>query len=124
MITLSLTDDTTTLTLQLPEPPLVFEDSNKDVQNTTIDNKLKIYIYPGADKTIVKQTFAYMKIADYNALRGFRTRQRSTGNFPKLSITGLSTDITNMPVYLDMGGKNVIDNCETVQDLSVTFRES
>jgi len=120
-ILLKLSDDTTTETLQLPNPPLVISDLNNDVKNRTLNNALKVFIYPGADKLIIKHTWKYNRIDEYDVIRGFRQRQRSTGKFPKLSITGLNDDVVNLPVNIEMGDKNIIDNCETTENVSVTF---
>ena len=122
MIELTLTDATTTATLQLPEVPLVIADSNKDVQNTTLDNTLAVFIYPNADRLIITQNWAYMSIDDYDTIRGFRQRQRASGDFPKLSITGLKNDIIDLTVYLEMGDRNIVDNCETLNNVQATFR--
>lgn len=124
MINLTLTDSTRTETLQLPSPPLVQADTNKDVVNTTLNNRVKVYIVPGADLHVWTQQWGYMSIADYNIVRGFRDRQRTLNEFPRLSITGLNEDILNVPVWLEMGEKAIIDNCETVENVTATFRES
>ena len=124
MINLTLTDSTRTETLQLPSPPLVQADTNKDVVNTTLNNRVKVYIVPGADLRIWTQQWDYMSIADYNIVRGFRDRQRTLNEFPRLSITGLNDDIVNVSVWLEMGDKSIIDNCETVENVRAIFRES
>lgn len=120
-IQLKLTDSMTTATLLLPEVPLIIADSNNDVKNRTIGNDLRVFIYPGADKYNVSHTWKYMRIDEYNVIRGFRARQRTSGNFPLLSITGLNEDILDMPVNIDMKDKLIIDNCETLENVSVLF---
>jgi hypothetical protein len=124
MIELILSDSTTTETLQLPNPPLSIGDSNKDVKVSTLDNSLHVFIVPNADKRVWVQNWKTMPIEDYNVIRGFRTRQRATLVFPELSITGLSSgDIEDVPVYIEMAEKNIVDNCERVENVSVTFTE-
>ena len=84
-----------------------------------------MYIAPNADKRIWTQTWEYLRIAEYTLIRGFRDRQRTLYTFPELSITGLSTgDIVNVPVFITMEEKNILDNCETVGDVNVVFEES
>jgi len=125
MIELSLIDTVpTTATLQLPNPPLSVADSNKDVRVNTLDNSLHVYIVPNADKRIWVQTWASMEIADYLIIRGFRDRQRTLNAFPTLSITGLTSgDITDVPVFIDMAEKNIVSNCERVENVTVKFTE-
>lgn len=124
MIELTLSDSTETSTITLPHPPLTQQDSNLDVKKRTLDNTLHVYIAPNADKRIWIQVWEYLKIAEYTLIRGFRDRQRTLNTFPQLSITGLSTgDIVNIPVFITMEEKNIIDNCETVENVSVTFEE-
>lgn len=120
-ILLKLQDSTTTATLLLPEVPLIIADSNNDVKNRTIGNDLRVFMYPGADKYDISHTWKYMRIDEYNVIRGFRTRQRATGTFPLLSITGLNEDIIDIPVNIDMKDKQIIDNCETVENVGVLF---
>lgn len=123
-IKLTLTDDTATVTLRLPEVPLEFLDSNKDVVNTTLGNSTKVFIYPGADRRVIKHSWAFMPYNDYLTVRGFWERQRSLGVFPRLTIAELNSPISNMPVFMEMGSKQVVDNCETVEDVAVTFTEA
>lgn len=122
IIRLTLSDSTTTDTIVLPTPPLVQQDNNLDVKKRTLDNSLHVYIAPNADKLTWVQNWSYLRIAEYNLIRGFRNRQRTLNTFPTLSITGLpSGDITNVKVFIEMEEKNIIDNCETVENVSVTF---
>lgn len=124
MIELTLTDATTSATIVLPTPPLTQQDNNLDVKKRTLDNSLHVYIAPNADKRTWLQTWSYLRISEYSLIRGFRDRQRTTFEFPTLSITGLATgDIEDVPVFITMEEKNIIDNCETVQDVSVVFEE-
>lgn len=122
IIRLTLSDSTATETIVLPTPPLTQEDSNLDVKKRTLDNSLHVYIAPNADKLTWLQQWAFLRIDEYLIIRGFRDRQRTLFEFPKLSITGLrSGDILNVPVFISMEEKQIIDNCETLENVSVTF---
>ena len=124
IIKLTLTDSTTSATIVLPTPPLTQEDNNLDVKKRTLDNSLHVYIAPNADKRTWLQEWAFLRIDEYTLIRGFRNRQRTLNTFPTLSITGLpSGDILNVPVFITMEQKNIIDNCETVENVSVQFEE-
>jgi hypothetical protein len=122
MILLQLKDITETKTLRLPEVPLIIKDDVIDVKNRTIGNNLRVFIYPNSDKLTISHTWAFMPINDYQTIRDFRDRQRSSGVFPELSITGLdSGDIIDLPVYITFDEKRIADNCETVEKQSVVF---
>lgn len=124
IVKLTLSDSTTTETIVLPTPPLVQEDNNLDVKSRTLDNSLHVYIAPNADKRTWLQQWDFLRIAEYTIIRGFRDRQRTLHTFPKLSITGLpSGDIIDVPVFITMERKNIVDNCETIEDVSVIFEE-
>lgn len=124
IVRLILSDSTATETIVLPHPPLTQTDSNLDVKKRTLDNSLHVYIAPNADKRVWTQAWEYLSIAEYNLIRGFRDRQRTLFALPELSITGLpSGDILDVPVFISMEEKNIIDNCETVEDVSVVFEE-
>lgn len=122
MISITLTDDTTTATLQALEVPLSQNTINNDVQITTLDNNLSVYIVPDGDKRVWTHTWKYMSEDDYNTLRGFRDRQRVHFKYPLLTIAQLS--ITDIPVFMTLNPKDIIDHCETVADVTVVMRES
>jgi len=122
MITLQLKDTTETTTLRLPEVPLIIRDDVIDVKNRTIGNNLRVFIYPNSDKLTISHTWKFMPVADYLVVRAFRDRQRSSGVFPELSITGLTSgNIVDLPVYITFDEKRIEDNCETVENQSVLF---
>lgn len=117
-----LSDDTTTATLQALEVPLSQDTIDNNVEVVTLDNNLSVYIVPGADKQVWSHTWRYMSEADYNTLRGFRDRQRVHFKYPLLTITALG--FTDVPVYMTLNPKNIIDHCVTVKDVTAVFRES
>lgn len=123
-IKLVLSDSILTATIVLPTPPLEQQDNNLDVKKRTLDNSLHVYIAPNADKRTWTQNWSYLRIDEYTLIRGFRDRQRTLHTFPELSITGLATgDILSVSVFITMEDKNIIDNCETVQNVNVMFEE-
>lgn len=122
MITMTLTDDTTSIELEFLEVPLTEETVNNDVEVTTLDNNISVYIFPDSDKRIWSHTWAYVDEDFYNVLKGFRDRQRTLFKYPRVTIS--EQDITDIPVYMRMNPKNIIDNCGTVQDVSIILRES
>lgn len=122
MIEMILTDDTGSVTLQFPEKPLSEEPNNNDVEVTTLNNDVSVYMYPNSDKNVVSHTWAFMEKSVFDTLKGFRDRQRTLYKFPLLTIT--ERDITDMPVYMKLGARNTIDDCGNVQGVSIVLRES
>lgn len=122
MIEISLTDDSASATLTALEVPLSENTINNDVEVTTLDNNLSVYMVPDADKRVWTHTWSYLTEDEYNTLRGFRDRQRTLFKYPELTITDLG--ISSIPVYMTLNPKNIIDHCGTVNNVTVTFRES
>lgn len=123
-IEIILRDDTTTLTLMLPEPPISEATINNDVEVVTLDNNLSVYIHPDTDKRVWSHSWKFMSQVEFNALKGFRDRQRTTFRFPLLSITNVDPAVVDVPVYMTLDPRNIIDNCANVRDVSVVWRES
>lgn len=123
-ITITLTDDVTTATLELPEVPLAEETINNDVEVITLDNNISVYIVPDSDKRVWAHTWAYLSEADFNVLKGFRDRQRTLYKYPRVTITGVNPAVTDVPVYMKLSPKNIIDDCATVENVEIILRES
>lgn len=122
MIQMTLTDDTTSAVLQMLNVPLEEDTINNDVEVVTLDNNMSVYIVPDSDKRVWTHTWAFLSEEDYNVLKGFRDRQRTLFKFPRVTIS--DQGVTNIPVYMKLNPKNIIDHCGTVQDATVTLRES
>jgi hypothetical protein len=65
---------------------------------------------------------AYMSEAEFNTLKGFYDRQWTLFQYPLLSIDHFS--VVNIPVRMYLDTQNVIDNCGTIENVQVRFRES
>lgn len=122
MIEMILTDDTTSVTLKMLEVPLTQDTINNDVEVVTLDNNISVYIVPDSDKRVWTHTWAYMSESDYNVLKGFRDRQRTLFKYPRVTITDQNAN--DVPVYMKLNPKNVIDHCGTVNNVTITLRES
>lgn len=122
MIQMTLTDDTTSVVLEALEVPLSESTINNDVEVITLDNNISVYIVPDADKRVWTHSWSYLDEEDYNVLKGFRDRQRTLFKFPRVTISELG--ITDVPVYMKLDPKNIIDHCVTVQNVSISLRES
>lgn len=68
------------------------------------------------------RTFTYMDKADFDLLKGFYDRQFTLFTYPLLTIT--DDGANNVPVRMTFSGQNIIDNCGTIQEVTVSFRES
>lgn len=120
MITMVLTDDSATLTLQLPEVPL----SEVPIENATDVVTLSGDVFTDfiSQKRRWEHTWAYMSNYNYVALRAFYDRQFTLFKYPLLTIDYYS--IESVPVRMTINTKDIIDNCGTLQNVSVTFRET
>jgi len=68
------------------------------------------------------RTFTYMDKADFDRLKGFYDRQFTLFTYPLLTIT--DDGANNVPVRMTFSGQNIIDNCGTIQEVTVSFREA
>ncbi|NCU40951.1 hypothetical protein EOL73_04325 [Candidatus Saccharibacteria bacterium] len=120
MIELTLTDGSTSATLPLLAPPLseaVIEGS-RDV--TTLDMNVSTYFT--YNKRQWEHTWAYLDKTDFDTIKGFYDRQFTLFAYPLLTCTALG--VSAVPVRMTLSARQVINNCERVEDVSVTFRET
>lgn len=68
------------------------------------------------------RTFTYMDKADFDRLKGYYDRQFTLFAYPLLTIT--DDGANNVPVRMTFSGQNIIDNCGTIQEVTVSFREA
>lgn len=122
MIILNLTDDVESVDLELPEVPLTEETNNNDVEVTTLDNNISLFITPESDKRTWSHTWAYLSEDKYQILKDFRDRQRLLYKYPRLTIE--AQDVFDVSVYMKLAARNTIDDCGEVQGVSITLRES
>lgn len=120
MIEITLTDSTTTHTFQALEPPLTISPIEGVVDVVTLDNNMSSYFT--ANKRLWQHTWRYMTEAEYGHLKGFYDRQWTLFQYPTVTITAIG--VTGVPVRLTLSPQQIIDNCETVEDATITMRES
>jgi hypothetical protein len=120
MIQIVLTDDTLSYTFQSLEVPLTVSTLEGAVDVVTLDNNMSTYFT--ANKRQWTHTWAYMTETEYNVLKGFYDRQWTLYKYPNLTIADLS--VSAIPVRMSLNPQNIIDHCITVNDVTVTFRES
>lgn len=120
MISLELTDSVATLILPILEVPL----TQDTIENATDVQTLDFNVYTDFinQKRQWTHTWAYMSLADYNALRAFYDRQFTTYEYPTLSISYYS--ISGVVVRMSINQKDIISNCGEIRNVTVTFRET
>jgi len=115
-----LTDSAGTHELPPLEVPLT---RVKNEKMTTVEplsgNVYRDYI---ATKIGYAHTWAYTTEDEYNLMDEIYERMKSEWTYPLLTIEG--TDIVDMVVDYTLFQQNIIDDCGTVNDVSVSFRET
>lgn len=120
---LKLTDSTGQSTLPAIEVPLTVStlEGAVDVQTLSFD----VYTDFITQKRTWTQTYAYLTDAEYQLIKGYYDRQFTNYTYPQLSVEGsTSNDVTDVVVRMTLTPQNIIDDCETVQDVTVSFRET
>ena len=120
MITITLTDNTTTLNLPVLNVPLEESIIENATDVVTLDNN--VYTDFISQKREWSHTWAYLSKDEYEALRGFYDRQFTLFKYPLFTIDYYS--ITEVPVRMTINTKNTIDQCGTIKDVTVIFRET
>ena len=120
MITLTLTDSSTSETFNTLSPPLQEAVVEGATDVVTLDMNMSTYFT--ANKRRWTHKWAYMSKADFNVLKGFYDRQFTLYQYPTLTCATLG--VSAVPCRMTITPRNIIDNCETVQDVEITLRES
>jgi hypothetical protein len=117
---IKLEDDTGEYILPELEIPL----EEETIENATDVQTLDYNIYTDfiSQKRQWTHEWAYMSESEFNQLKAIYDRQFTTYKYPLMTIEYY--DLYNIPVRLKINAKKVIDNCGTIQGVSVTFRET
>lgn len=122
MLKLKLTDTQDTVTYSLLQVPLTTEDITGTTDVTTLDgNVYTDYIY---DKKTFKHKWAWLSLTDYKKLRGFYDRQFTNYKYPTMELTEPDGTVTTKVVRMEISEKNMTSNCGTIEDVTITLRES
>lgn len=120
---ITFTDDTTSLTLPLVEPPLTIGKDDNVVKNRTINNNILIWSSPPKKLIVVKIPVA--SPAQWSDLIGFYNRKLALHKFPLVSLPDFG--ISNMVVDFDITDRNVVDISRDVfytTEIQLTLRET
>lgn len=75
-----------------------------------------------ATKRVWAHTWAYLTQEEYELLDEIYERMKSEWTYPQLTVEG--DGVTDLTVKFELSAKNIIDDCGTVSDVSVSFRET
>ncbi len=118
---IELSDTVTSATLPELEIPLTETPIEGETRVETLDKN--VYVDQFARKRSWQHTFAYMSEENFNILKGFYDRQRTLWQFPTITITKLGVEDVVVD-FESMTPRSIIDNCGTVERVSVSFRET
>lgn len=115
-----ITDSAGTHELPPLEVPLTLVPNEKE---TTVE-PLSGNVYDDhiATKRVWSHTWSTLTKEQYDLLDTIYKRAKSEWTYPQVTIDG--EDVTDLVVKYVLGPKNIIDNCGTVEDVSVSFRET
>lgn len=120
MYEIQLTDSSGTKTLPELEVPLTV---------TPIEIATDIQVLSGGIYTDFinslrswTHTYRYLTKEQYDEIMAYYNRQFTDYIYPRLTIVG--ENVSNVPVRMTVTPKQIIDNCGTVTDFTVSFREA
>lgn len=120
-ISMTIKDDADTVTYGLLEVPLTRELVDGKANKTDLNGDVFTYLlFSGKRK--IKHKWEWMTAEEFAQLRGFERRQYSTYKRPLLTIERLG--IYDMPVVMEVGDEDIINDCGLVGGVSVEFRET
>lgn len=125
MYRLALHDQTDDMHFDVLQIPITDNDVEGASDNTTLDgNVYTDFLYL---KKVWKQSWKQMDNATYQRLRGFYTRQFSTGVYPELTMTDLLTNtalVTSQAVRMKLTDGGVINECGFRRNVTIELRQS
>ena len=87
----------------------------------TLDNSLTTYVV-GARKRTWEHTWNYPTKEEFNEIKGFYDRQIQNQEPVKLTIEGME-NVANVPVYMEIGKREVVSFDGMVKQAEVSFTE-
>lgn len=117
---IQLTDQTGTQTLTITEVPLTVS----PIEIATDVQVLSGNVYTDfiAQKRAWSHTWAWLTKEEYDVIKGYYDRQFTLFEYPELTI--VDAGVNNVTVRMSVTPKNIADNCGTVNDFTVSFRET
>lgn len=121
MMKIILSDETKTVEWNIVEVPLSESVSDNIKKVKTLDNSLSYYVV-GDRKREWTHTWNYPEKAEFDELFGFYERQLETKKPVILTIEGLN-NVENVPVFMEIGKREVVSFDGLVKQASVSFTE-
>ena len=120
MYDIILNDATGSTTLPEVEVPLQVTTLEGVADVQTLD--FNVYTDFITTKRVITHTWAYMSLDDYAILKGYYDRQFTSFQYPNVTITDLG--IASLICRMTLNAQQIIDNCGTVQGVTITLRET
>lgn len=117
---ITISDTVDEMTISFPSPPLTESIIEGATDVVTLD--MNVYTDFFATKRVWSDVLPYMTEADFDRLKGFYDRQFTLWQYPTLTIPDLN--VTDVVVRMNLTPRRVIDNCGTVENVEVSFRET
>lgn len=122
-ITLTINDQVASETFRVLMSPVVSSPIINEQDVLDMDGNISTYYV--ATKQYITFQLGYMTAGQYAVLKGFLDRQYELKKYPNITVSGAGNlPITNMVGKITLASQNIIDNCGTVGDVAITFRES
>lgn len=105
-------------------PPLEVQFLNQNIENAVDVETLDASVYTDfVSNDLAEWTFNYAKLteAQYDALRAIYDSQFTLFQYPVLTIPYYNTD---SPVRMYINTKDIWNNCGSVQNVQIRFRET
>jgi hypothetical protein len=100
--------------------PFTISDVEGKSSTTTLNGN--VYVDFAYSKKAFQVDIFNLSTSDYSDIRDFYDYQFTSGKFITLSIPELS--ISNMPVYMEISKRNIVNQCLTTDKLTLNFRET
>lgn len=124
MISLTIQDSQDSLTFNtVLSSPIILAPVINETDVQTVDGNISTYY--GSTKRQYQFKIAWLDAETYSSLKAFCERQYSNLKYPQISISGAANlNIENMVAKISLNDQEVTDNCGTVENIVLTFRES
>lgn len=124
MISLTITDaqDSMTFNAYQIQTPLNLSPIIRETDVETLDGNISTY-YSTTRRQYEFQP-VFMDADSYAQLKGFRDRQYANKKYPQISVVGNGVAVSNLTAKMTLNDQRVTDQCGTVENITVSFRES
>lgn len=123
MITLTIQDNTNSMTFNTLLVPITLSPIINETDVETLDGNISTYY--STTKRSYTFKLGYLDKVSYGDLLGFVIRQYQNLKYPNITIDGdENIDVQNMTAKMTLNDQDIINNCGLVEGVTVTFRES